>query len=94
MTVHSWGENPRGTWHLEVHNDASAHWGSEAKFHTWTLELFGSEFDPNAGKTRATIRAKIRPSEAKIATKRNLDFGADEKAVADLLVKFGLFCFN
>lgn len=22
MTVHSWGENPNGVWHLEVHNEA------------------------------------------------------------------------
>ena len=84
MTVHSWGENPRGTWHLEVHNDASVHWGSEAKLHMWSLDLFGAEFDPNAGAD------KIRPGDKTgsgdtvkkaVATKRNVEGKLD----ADLL---------
>ena len=48
MSVHSWGENPLGNWTLEVHNDASAHRGNEGKFYTWTLQLFGTESDPNS----------------------------------------------
>jgi subtilisin-like proprotein convertase family protein len=58
MTVHSWAEDPRGTWTLEIHNDAAAHWGFEAKFFTWSLELFGTEFDPN----------KVVPSQAANST--------------------------
>jgi subtilisin-like proprotein convertase family protein len=42
------GENPTGNWTLEIHNDAAVHWGYEAKFYTWTLQLFGTEFDPNS----------------------------------------------
>ena len=48
MSVHSWGEDPRGTWTLEVHNDAFSKWASDAKFFKWTLELYGTEFDPNS----------------------------------------------
>ncbi len=48
MSVHTWGENPTGNWTLEIHNDAAVHWGYEAKFYTWTLQLFGTEFDPNS----------------------------------------------
>ena len=48
MTTHSWGENPRGKWFLEIHNDAYSKWASDAKFFRWTLELYGIEFDPNS----------------------------------------------
>jgi len=48
MSVHSWGEDPKGTWTLEVHNDAFSKWASDAKFFKWTLELYGTEFDPNS----------------------------------------------
>jgi hypothetical protein len=48
MSVHSWGEDPRGTWTLEVHNDAFSKWASDAKFFKWTLELYGTELDPNS----------------------------------------------
>lgn len=47
MSVHFWGENPSGTWYLEVHNDAYSKWASEAKFFKWSLVLFGTEFDHN-----------------------------------------------
>ena len=43
MSTHFWGENPSGTWHLEVHNDAYSKYASEAKFFKWTLELLGTE---------------------------------------------------
>ena len=48
MSVHHWGENPSGTWTLEVHNDAFSKWASEAKFHKWSIELYGTRFDPNS----------------------------------------------
>jgi subtilisin-like proprotein convertase family protein len=48
MSVHHWGENPTGTWILEVHNDAFSEWASEAKFHKWSLELYGIKYDPNS----------------------------------------------
>lgn len=47
MTVHTWGENPVGKWILEIHNDAYSKWASDAKFFKWSLELFGTETDPN-----------------------------------------------
>ncbi len=47
MSVHFWGENPSGTWYLEVHNDAYSKWASEAKFFKWSLLFHGTEFDPN-----------------------------------------------
>lgn len=47
MSVHSWGEDPRGTWRLEVFNDAEAHSGLEARFYSWSLQLFGTQSDPN-----------------------------------------------
>ena len=50
MSVHFWGENPTGTWTLEIHNDAFSKWASEAKFHKWQLELYGIPFDPNSGE--------------------------------------------
>ena len=43
MSTHFWGEDPSGTWHLEVHNDAYSKYASEAKFFKWTLELLGTE---------------------------------------------------
>ena len=46
MSVHSWGENPRGTWRLQIYNDAS--WGADAKLYKWSLKLFGTSFDPNS----------------------------------------------
>ena len=48
MTTHSWGENPKGKWFLEIHNDAYSKWASDAKFFRWSLELYGIEFDPNS----------------------------------------------
>lgn len=48
MTTHSWGENPRGRWVLEIHNDAYSKWAAGAKFFKWSLELYGLKFDPNS----------------------------------------------
>ena len=47
MSVHHWGENPDGTWILEIHNDAYSKWASDAKFFRWSLNFHGVEFDPN-----------------------------------------------
>ena len=47
MSVHSWGENPSGTWTLEIHNDAYSKWASDAKFFRWRLVLYGTMTDPN-----------------------------------------------
>lgn len=48
MSVHFWGENPTGTWRLEVHNDAYNKWISDAKFLRWSLHLYGTRSDPNS----------------------------------------------
>jgi len=53
MTVHTWGEDPHGTWTLEIHNDAYSKLGSEAKFYKWNLELYGTEFDPNSDEYKS-----------------------------------------
>ena len=50
MTTHSWGENPRGRWILEIHNDAYSKWASDAKFFKWSLELYGVQYDPNSAE--------------------------------------------
>eukprot|EP00096_Caligus_rogercresseyi_P008356 TRINITY_DN2704_c0_g1_i1.p1 TRINITY_DN2704_c0_g1~~TRINITY_DN2704_c0_g1_i1.p1 ORF type:complete len:473 (+),score=121.86 TRINITY_DN2704_c0_g1_i1:1144-2562(+) len=47
MTVHSWGEDPSGTWILEIHNDAYSKLTMHAKFFKWSLELYGTAHDPN-----------------------------------------------
>ena len=59
MSVHHWGENPTGTWILEVHNDAFSKWASEAKFHKWSLELYGTAFDPNTEAYREQERFNV-----------------------------------
>lgn len=62
MTVHSWGEDPRGKWILEVHNDAYSKWASDAKFFKWSLELHGVPFDPNSEEYLAsTADTESRP---------------------------------
>lgn len=48
MTVHSWGESPIGTWKLEIHNDATSKWIVNAKLFKWSLEFYGTSFDPNS----------------------------------------------
>ena len=58
MTTHSWGENPQGTWVLEIHNDAYSKWAAEAKFFKWSLELHGVKFDPNSENYRKNEAAK------------------------------------
>ncbi len=55
MTTHSWGEDPRGRWVLEIHNDAYSKWASDAKFFKWSLELYGTPFDPNTEEYRRVI---------------------------------------
>ena len=59
MTTHSWGENPRGKWFLEIHNDAYSKWASDAKFFRWSLELYGIEFDPNSEEYKMAHRKDI-----------------------------------
>ena len=59
MTTHSWGENPRGKWFLEIHNDAYSKWASDAKFFRWSLELYGIEFDPNSEEYKMAHRKDV-----------------------------------
>ena len=59
MTTHSWGENPKGKWFLEIHNDAYSKWASDAKFFRWSLELYGIEFDPNSEKYKMAHKKDI-----------------------------------
>ena len=56
MTTHSWGENPKGKWFLEIHNDAYSKWASDAKFFRWSLQLYGTEFDPNSEEYKMAHR--------------------------------------
>ena len=56
MTTHSWGENPKGKWFLEIHNDAYSKWASDAKFFRWSLQLYGTEFDPNSKEYKMAHR--------------------------------------
>ena len=83
MSVHSWGENPLGNWTLEVHNDASAHRGNEAKFYTWTLQLFGTEADPNSDI--AESGASSNPLENSIPVVRQA-----LKVISGILLSLGL----
>ena len=55
MTTHSWGENPRGRWILEIHNDAYSKRASDAKFFKWSLELYGLKFDPNSEEYKTKV---------------------------------------
>ena len=41
MTTHSWGEDPHGTWTLEIMNGVSS-----ATMHSWSLLLYGTSNDP------------------------------------------------
>ena len=47
MSVHYWGENPEGTWTLEIHNNATSKWNDDAKYYSWSLQLYGIQDDPN-----------------------------------------------
>lgn len=42
LTVFCWGENPKGTWELEVQNDGR----SQVELHKWTLTFHGTLTDP------------------------------------------------
>ena len=66
MTTHSWGENPRGRWILEIHNDAYSKWASDAKFFKWSLELYGIQFDPNSADYQDEQNKLIDVREAPI----------------------------
>ena len=76
MSVHFWGDNPKGTWNLEVFNDASVPWGFEAKFYTWSLQLFGTESDPSPN---------MKSDETNFG---NSKLGSSEKADNSLPVSF------
>ena len=65
MTTHSWGENPRGRWILEIHNDAYSKWASDAKFFKWSLELHGIQYDPNTQEYRESEK-NVAPREAPV----------------------------
>ena len=65
MTTHSWGENPRGKWLLEIHND----WRMDGKILSWSLELYGMEFDPNAEEFKMALDNDINemPNEPPVS---------------------------
>ena len=73
MTTHSWGKNPRGTWTLEIHNDAYSNCGSEAKFFKWSLKLYGTEMDENSEDLRVGVRLgpiEMEPTTEATTTRR------------------------
>ena len=74
MSVHSWGEDPRGIWTLEVHNDAFSKWASDAKFFKWTLELYGTEFDPNSEEYKRAHAEKFNVVR-EVKEEQHLDVG-------------------
>jgi len=43
LTVFSWGENPLGTWKLEVQNDGRY----QVELHAWSLTFHGTSTDPS-----------------------------------------------
>ena len=48
MTTHSWGENPIGKWTLEIYNDDYSFVEKKTDFFIqWSLQLFGTDTDPN-----------------------------------------------
>ncbi|CAH0562213.1 unnamed protein product [Brassicogethes aeneus] len=42
MSVHSWGENPKGQWLLEIHNDGRL----LAEFRNWNMTFYGTVTEP------------------------------------------------
>ena len=72
MTTHSWGENPRGRWILEIHNDAYSN--ADAKFFKWSLELYGLKFDPNSEeyKTKVPRTKNTKNRRSDLIMKKNI----------------------
>ena len=67
------GKNPRGTWTLEIHNDAYSNCGSEAKFFKWSLKLYGTEMDENSEDLRVGVRhgpIEMEPTTEATTTRR------------------------
>ncbi len=78
MSVHHWGENPVGTWILEVHNDAFSKWASEAKFHKWGLELHGIRYDPNSEEYEKNQRFNVVREASEPSPSTNVTSGEED----------------
>uniref|UniRef100_A0A8D9AFR3 furin n=1 Tax=Cacopsylla melanoneura TaxID=428564 RepID=A0A8D9AFR3_9HEMI len=57
MSVHSWGEQPFGSWYLEIHNEGR--YFGRAMVHLWVLLLYGSNTPPNFAPTPSPVPAVI-----------------------------------
>jgi len=77
MSVHSWGEDPTGTWKLEIHNNAYTKWQSDAKFYRMALVLYGIKFDPNTEEYRQRQRElrRLREERERQEALSNLGLG-------------------
>jgi len=53
LTVFCWGEDPEGTWVLEVENQG----GSEATLSKWSLKFHGTEGEPNKSRSSSSSSA-------------------------------------
>ncbi|KAI5695615.1 hypothetical protein M8J75_000867 [Diaphorina citri] len=57
MSVHSWGEQPFGSWYLEIHNEGR--YFGRAMVHLWVLLLYGTNTPPNFAPTPSPVPAVI-----------------------------------
>jgi len=55
LTVFCWGEDPEGTWVLEVENQG----GSEATLSEWSLKFHGTEEEPNKARSSSSSIEKV-----------------------------------
>ena len=55
LTVFCWGEDPEGTWVLEVENQG----GSEATLSKWSLKFHGTEEEPNKSGSSSSFTTGV-----------------------------------
>lgn len=67
MSVHTWGENPLGTWTLEIHNDGR----NEDILEEWKLIFYGTETAVKA-EDKVIITEYEVPSETSTEVKHNI----------------------
>lgn len=65
MTVHSWGENPNGTWRLEVHNEAKYY--GRATLKEWSLIMYGTAEDPE-GQVKTSVKNPVVATQSPAIT--------------------------
>eukprot|EP00088_Acartia_fossae_P058133 TRINITY_DN6795_c0_g1_i11.p1 TRINITY_DN6795_c0_g1~~TRINITY_DN6795_c0_g1_i11.p1 ORF type:complete len:903 (-),score=171.96 TRINITY_DN6795_c0_g1_i11:717-3425(-) len=63
LTVFSWGENPIGTWQIEVQNDGRY----RAELHSWSLTFYGTSTDPEPRSAPPTPPPAVTQPQPKVA---------------------------